>query len=78
MKYNLYFNKVEGKENWSWAEIKPNWIFNKDNPPTINLFKEDQMHDDDIIEVIADQIGVPSDNITYRSNLRKDINLDIL
>ena len=23
--------KVDGKESWSWAEIKPNWTFGIDN-----------------------------------------------
>lgn len=25
--------RVEGKEDWSWAEIKPNWTFDIGNPP---------------------------------------------
>jgi hypothetical protein len=32
--------KVEGKEDWSWAEIKPNWIFGIDNPPEKNPWNE--------------------------------------
>jgi hypothetical protein len=32
--------RVEGKENWSWAEIKPNWTFGINNPPEINPFNE--------------------------------------
>ncbi|HUS50124.1 MAG TPA: hypothetical protein VMZ91_08155 [Candidatus Paceibacterota bacterium] len=32
--------RVEGKEDWSWAEIKPNWTFSIDNPPNINSFNE--------------------------------------
>jgi len=31
---------VVGKEDWSWADIKPNWIFGIDNPPSINPFNE--------------------------------------
>jgi len=36
----LFELKVIGKENWSWAEIKPNWTFGIDNPPKINPFNE--------------------------------------
>jgi hypothetical protein len=32
--------RVEGKEDWSWAEIKPNWTFSIDNPPGVNPFNE--------------------------------------
>ncbi len=32
--------KVEGREEWSFAEIKPNWTFSIDNPPNVNLFNE--------------------------------------
>ena len=35
-----FFLRVEGKEDWSWAEIKPNWTFGIDNPPEVNLFNE--------------------------------------
>jgi len=35
-----FFLRVEGKEDWSWAEIKPNWTFGVDNPPKINPFNE--------------------------------------
>ncbi len=28
--------KVDGKEDWSWAEIFPNWTFDVDNPPSVN------------------------------------------
>ena len=31
--------KVWGKESWSWADIKPNWVFNNKNP-SINPFNE--------------------------------------
>jgi len=31
---------VYGKEDWSWAEIKPNWTFSADNPPVINPWNE--------------------------------------
>lgn len=33
---------VKGKENWSWAEIKPNWTFNETNRPGINPHNEAQ------------------------------------
>ena len=36
----IFTLKVDGKEDWSWAEIKPNWIFGLDNPPEINSFNE--------------------------------------
>ncbi len=32
--------KVDGKENWSWAEILPNWNFDTDNPPAVNPWNE--------------------------------------
>ena len=31
---------VNGKAEWSWADIEPNWKFNKDNPPGVNPFNE--------------------------------------
>lgn len=31
---------VKGAESWSWAEIRPNWTFNRDNPPGVNFFNE--------------------------------------
>jgi len=31
---------VDGKEPWSWADIKPNWTFNDANPPAVNPFNE--------------------------------------
>lgn len=31
---------VDGKEEWSWADIKPNWSFGKDSPPKVNPFNE--------------------------------------
>ena len=31
---------IDGKEEWSWADIKPNWTFGIDNPPSINPFNE--------------------------------------
>ena len=36
----VFHLKVEGKEDWSWADIKPNCTFNNGNPPNINLFNE--------------------------------------
>ncbi len=32
--------RVEGKEDWSWAEIKPNWTFGINNHPKLNPFNE--------------------------------------
>jgi len=31
---------INGKEEWSWADIEPNWKFGIDNPPMINPFNE--------------------------------------
>lgn len=31
---------IDGKESWSWADITPNWTFDKDNKPTVNKFNE--------------------------------------
>ena len=31
---------VVGKEEWSWAEIKPNWIFDEKNKPGVNPWNE--------------------------------------
>ena len=31
---------IDGKEKWSWADIRPNWTYTKDNPPGINPFNE--------------------------------------
>ena len=31
---------VDGKESWSWADIKPNWTFDDKNKPGINPFNE--------------------------------------
>jgi len=36
----IFHLTVFGKEDWSWAEIKPNHTLGIDNPPTINLFNE--------------------------------------
>lgn len=33
---------VVGAEKWSWAEIKPNWQFDVNNPPNINPHNEMQ------------------------------------
>jgi len=30
---------VDGKESWSWADIKPNWTF-QENAPTTTHFNE--------------------------------------
>ena len=32
--------RILGKEEWSWADIKPNWTFGIDNPPQVNEFNE--------------------------------------
>jgi len=32
--------KVNGAEEFSWAEINPNWTFSEDNPPDVNPFNE--------------------------------------
>lgn len=39
---------INGKESWSWADIEPNWKYDKDNPPSINPFNEisKQLHKD--------------------------------
>ena len=42
-KFHLH---VEGAESWSWAEIEPNWVFDNDHKPGVNLWNEqiaDQM-----------------------------------
>lgn len=31
---------INGKEDWSWADITPNWTFSEDNPPSVNQFNE--------------------------------------
>jgi len=31
---------INGKESWSWADIKPNWTFSETNKPSINPFNE--------------------------------------
>lgn len=36
----MFSIRIEGKESWSWAEIKPNWTFGIDNPPKVNPFNE--------------------------------------
>jgi len=36
-RFTLYVN---GKELWSWADIKPNWTFDIDNPPESKPFNE--------------------------------------
>jgi hypothetical protein len=33
---------VSGKEGWSWAIIRPNWTFDKANPPGVNPHNEAQ------------------------------------
>ena len=34
--------KVSGKSVLSWAEIKPNWQYDKSNPPAVNPWNERQ------------------------------------
>ena len=36
----MFTLKVEGKEDWSWAEIKPNHTYGIDNPPSVNTWNE--------------------------------------
>ena len=36
----LFALRVAGKEEWSFANIVPNWTFDKDNPPAINPWNE--------------------------------------
>ena len=31
---------VDGIEDWSWADISPNWYYNDETPPSINPFNE--------------------------------------
>lgn len=31
---------VDGKEMWSWADIDPNWKYDKENPPSVNGWNE--------------------------------------
>lgn len=31
---------IDGKEDWSWADIEPNWKYGADNPPSVNSFNE--------------------------------------
>ena len=31
--------RVDGKESWSWAEIQPNWTFDK-KAPSVNPWNE--------------------------------------
>lgn len=32
--------RVDGKEDWSWAEIKPNWTYNDQNSTSVNPHNE--------------------------------------
>lgn len=32
--------RVWGKEDWSWANIQPNWTFNDLNPPETTAWNE--------------------------------------
>lgn len=36
-KFHLH---VQGKSEWSFADIKPNWIFGAENPPGVNPWNE--------------------------------------
>ena len=31
---------IDGKEAWSFADIEPNWKFDKNNPPIVNQWNE--------------------------------------
>lgn len=31
---------VNGKESWSWADIKPNWTYSTENPPETTKWNE--------------------------------------
>ena len=31
---------IDGKESWSWADIEPNWKYDKDNLPGVNPWNE--------------------------------------
>lgn len=35
-----FFLHVDGKQEWSFADIEPNWKFNEINKPGINPFNE--------------------------------------
>jgi len=62
---------VDGKEEWSWADIKPNWIYEGESQqPSINPFNE----------MIANQTPVPPDiqkivNENFMSLITKDSDL---
>jgi hypothetical protein len=32
--------QVNGREGWSFADIKPNWTFNENNKPGVNPWNE--------------------------------------
>ena len=37
-----FFIHIDGKESWSFADIKPNWTFTPNSPvPTPNMWNED-------------------------------------
>lgn len=36
----VFFLRVDGKEDWNFASIQPNWMFDDDNPPSVNPFNE--------------------------------------
>jgi len=36
----MFHLHVDGKESWSWADIKPNWTFTEENKPIVNPFNE--------------------------------------
>lgn len=36
----VFHLRIEGKEGWSFAEIEPNWKFDENNKPGINLWNE--------------------------------------
>ena len=35
-----FFLRIEGNSLMSWAEIRPNWMFSKENSPSVNPYNE--------------------------------------
>jgi len=31
---------IDGKESWSWADIYPNWMYDKEKPATTTFWNE--------------------------------------
>ena len=36
----LFKLHVSGKEDWSWADVEPNWVFDDGKPMGVNPFNE--------------------------------------